>query len=96
MGQVARGKVERFDREAGLGELRGADGRLLAFHCTEIAGGTRDIAVGTEVTFELAPGHLGAWEARSVTPLSGPEPKSPGAQSARRAGGHVLDDGLAR
>lgn len=69
MGRVARGKVERFDREAGLGELRGGDGRLLAFHCTEIAGGTRDIAVGAEVTFEVAPGHLGVWEARSVTPL---------------------------
>ena len=70
MGQLARGKVEGFDREAGLGELRVGDGRLLAFHCTEIAGGTRDIAVGTEVSFELAPGHLGVWEARSITPLS--------------------------
>ena len=68
-GGVERGRVERFDQEVGLGEVRAGDGRLLAFHCTEIAGGSRQIALGTEVTFELAPGHLGIWEARSVTPL---------------------------
>ena len=66
---VERGSVERFDQEAGLGEVRAWDGRVLAFHCTEIAGGSREIAPGTEVTFEVAPGHLGLWEARSVTPL---------------------------
>ena len=68
-GKVERGKVDRFDQETGLGEVRASDGRLLAFHCTEIAGGSREIALGTEVTFEVAPGHLGIWEARSVTPL---------------------------
>ena len=66
---MERGKVERFDREAGLGEVRARDGRALPFHCTEIFDGSRDIAVGAEVTFELAPGHLGLWEARSVTPV---------------------------
>jgi cold shock CspA family protein len=68
-GGVERGRVERFDQEVGLGEVRAGDGRLLAFHCTEIAGGSRQIALGTEVTFEVAPGHLGIWEAHSVTPL---------------------------
>lgn len=66
---MERGKVERFDREAGLGEVRAGDGGALPFHCTEISDGSRDIAVGTEVMFELAAGHLGRWEARSVTPL---------------------------
>ena len=68
-GGVEWGRVERFDQEVGLGEVRAGDGRLLAFHCTEIAGGSRQIALGTEVSFEVAPGHLGIWEARSVTPL---------------------------
>lgn len=71
MVRLEMGKVERFERESGLGELRAQDGRLLGFHCTEIAGGSRDIAVGTEVTFLVAPGHLGLWEARSLTPLPG-------------------------
>lgn len=72
MTATLKGKVETFDHEAGLGELRAEGGRAYPFHCTEIADGSRDIAPGTAVTFLVAPGHLGAWEARAVTPVQGP------------------------
>jgi cold shock CspA family protein len=62
------GSVDSFDKDVGLGEVRGEDGRLYPFHCTEIADGSRDIAAGTEVSFSVAPGHLGAWEARGLRP----------------------------
>jgi cold shock CspA family protein len=63
------GKVERFDKDAGLGELRSSDGRLYGFHCTEIADGTRDITVGAPVAFVSAAGHRGIWEARALVTL---------------------------
>jgi CspA family cold shock protein len=72
MGTVSlahRGSVESFDKDVGLGEVRARDGRLYSFHCTEIGDGSRDIAVGTEVDFAVAPGHLGSWEARRVEPI---------------------------
>jgi cold shock CspA family protein len=68
MAAVSRGEVGRFDSGAGLGEVVAKGGAVYPFHCTEIADGSRDIAPGTKVTFEVAPGHLGAWEARAVTP----------------------------
>jgi CspA family cold shock protein len=67
------GTVDSFDKDVGLGEVRADDGRLYPFHCTEISDGSRDIAVGTEVSFVLAPGHLGSWEARWLEP----PPKAP-------------------
>ncbi len=62
-----RGRVEDFDQHAGYGHVRGEDGVELFFHCTAIADGTRTIPVGTEVTFEVVPGHNGRWEAASVS-----------------------------
>ncbi len=67
MKQLKRGKVERFDEQSGLGELRSESGRIYPFHCTQIDG-SRSILPGTEVFFEVGPGHLGDWEARWVTP----------------------------
>gem|GEM_PF-551786 len=64
-----RGSIDSFDKDVGLGDVRGEDGRLYPFHCTEIADGSRNIAVGTEVTFAVAPGHLGSWEARALQPI---------------------------
>lgn len=58
--------VVAFDEHRGLGEVEDADGRRFAFHCTEIVDGTRSIAVGTPVTFEIAPGPLGRWEAARI------------------------------
>jgi cold shock CspA family protein len=65
-----RGKVASFDEEAGLGQLSSEDGGNYPFHCTEVTDGSRHIAVGTPVEFQVAPGHVGRWEARGVTPLS--------------------------
>jgi cold shock CspA family protein len=60
------GTVDSFDKEVGLGEVRASDGRRYPFHCTEIADGTRDIAVGSEVAFVAVPGHIGIWEAKGL------------------------------
>jgi cold shock protein len=62
------GVVAEFDAEKGFGSVEGEDGRRLFFHCTQIAGGTRTIDVGTAVTFEVVAGHLGRYEAAEVTP----------------------------
>ncbi|MFP5255966.1 MAG: cold-shock protein [Acidimicrobiia bacterium] len=59
------GVVIDFDDHRGLGTIE-ADGRRHPFHCTAIADGTRTIEVGTPVSFTLAPGPLGRWEARDV------------------------------
>lgn len=67
----ARGKVDSFDYEIGLGEVRSEDGRLYPFHCTQISDGSRRIEVGTEVDFVVAPGHRGIWEARAIVRRSG-------------------------
>ncbi len=60
------GRVETFDKEVGLGEVRARDGRLYRFHCTEIEDGSRDIAVGADVAFVLTAGHRGTWEASAL------------------------------
>ena len=65
--EARQGKVVAFDREVGLGEVRGDDGTALPFHCIEIADGSRDIAVGTRVTYRVVP-KLGSYEASGLTP----------------------------
>ena len=42
------------------------DGTAYPFHCTAIADGTRTIAVGTAVRFEVVAGRLGRWEAADL------------------------------
>jgi len=59
------GIVTDFDREVGLGVIE-ADGVRYPFHCIEIADGTRDIAVGTEVSFDLLC-KLGRYEAAAIS-----------------------------
>jgi cold shock CspA family protein len=63
-----RGTVTEFDDPRGLGVVTGDDGARYAFHCTAIADGTRTIAVGATVEFELAP-RLGTFEATAIVPL---------------------------
>jgi cold shock CspA family protein len=65
-----RGSVAAFDEQRGLGTVE-ADGATYPFHCTQIGDGTRSIEVGTPVTFDVAAGGLGRWEAVSVTPQPG-------------------------
>ncbi|MGQ0825808.1 MAG: cold-shock protein [Actinomycetota bacterium] len=66
-GPALRGTVTAFDDHRGIGTLTGDDGREYPFHCTQIADGTRAIAVGTAVTFETMPGHLGRFEATTIS-----------------------------
>ncbi len=60
------GRVVCFDEHRGLGEVEVEDGRRYAFHCTAITDGTRTIAVGTSVDFEVAAGALGRYEAADL------------------------------
>ena len=60
------GTVTSFDDRRGLGEVTTSDGRVYPFHCTRIANGTRSIAVGTAVRFDVVPGALGRWEAAEI------------------------------
>ncbi len=60
------GTVTAFDVDRGLGTVTDVGGRELPFHCTAIADGSRRIEVGTRVTFDTAPGHLGRMEARDL------------------------------
>jgi CspA family cold shock protein len=62
----ASGTVASFEKDRGLGEIVAPDGTMYPFHCTAIADGTRDIAVGTKVTFTIAAGHLGRMEATGI------------------------------
>lgn len=61
------GVVSAFDAARGLGTILGDDGVERPFHCTQIAGGTRTIEVGTTVTFELL-AKLGRFEATAIAP----------------------------
>lgn len=63
-----RGEVVEFDEHVGLGTVRGEDGRTFAFHCTQIAGGSRTIPVGAAVVFTVRAGGRGRWEAFDVRP----------------------------
>ncbi len=66
-GAPLHGRVRSFDDQRGLGEIVADDGTVYPFHCTVIADGSRTIAPGTAVVFERIAGHLGRWEAASVT-----------------------------
>jgi cold shock CspA family protein len=59
--------VRAFDEHRGLGEVEADDGEVYPFHCTRIADGSRSIPVGVVVSFEVAPGPLGRWEAAAIT-----------------------------
>ncbi|MEP1126143.1 MAG: hypothetical protein ABJH68_19860 [Ilumatobacter sp.] len=52
-GRGATGRVVSFDAAVGLGEVESSTGERYLFHCIEIADGTRDVAVGVEVEFDL-------------------------------------------
>ncbi len=60
------GSVTAFDPASGLGVVVGADGVEYAFHCVEIADGTREISVGTDVRFSVL-AKLGRYEAAEIT-----------------------------
>ena len=61
-----RGRVRTFDEGRGLGEIEADDGTAFLFHCTAVADGSRHIAPGTPVEFDVVAGHLGHWEAAAI------------------------------
>ena len=50
---VHSGLIVEFDSPAGLGYIDSANGNRYLFHCIAIADGSREIAVGQKVLFEL-------------------------------------------
>ena len=61
-----RGRVRSFDERRGLGEIESDDRTNFPFHCTAIADGTRRIAPGTAVEFDVVAGLPGRWEATAI------------------------------
>ena len=54
------GRVTSFDDHVGAGTVTADEGEeSWFFHCTRIADGSRTIAVGTWVVFEVVPGPTG-------------------------------------
>ncbi len=81
LGGRRAGVVVAFDDAVGLGVVEARDsggaapeGARYRFHCTQIAGGSRTIRPGASVTFDVAPGRGGQWEAANVAeqPRGGP------------------------
>jgi len=62
-----RGVVVSFDDPRGIGIVRRDDGTDYPFHCTAIVNGTRTINVGTAVSFSVASGRMGRWEAVAIS-----------------------------
>ena len=61
------GIVVEFDAERGLGRIATADERRsFPFHCTQIADGTRSVAVGAAVRFDVL-AKLGRYEATAIS-----------------------------
>jgi len=64
---VETGSVEAGSVETGSVAAGGASGGgAFVFHCVAIADGTRRIAPGSAVSFRVACGLPGAWEARDI------------------------------
>ncbi len=63
---MVSGVVVSFDERAGWGSVRGDGGEELFFHCTAVADGSRTIAEGTRVDYDVIPGHCGRWQAWSL------------------------------
>lgn len=48
-----RGTVTAFDVHVGLGDITMTDGSVVMFHCAEIADGSRQIDVGSDVECDI-------------------------------------------
>ena len=60
------GTVRTFDERRGMGEITSEDGNVFAFHSTAIANGSRRIAEGAQVEFDVVAGLPGCWEAAAI------------------------------
>ena len=65
------GTVRSFDERRGVGEVTSEDGNVFAFHSTSIANGSRRIAEGAQVEFDVVAGLPGRWEAVVIEERSG-------------------------
>lgn len=63
---TATGSVTEFDKHVGLGTITSDNGAAYPFHCTALTDGSRDIAVGTKVSFTIVAGHHGRYEATQI------------------------------
>ena len=61
-----RGRVADYDDHKGWGHIATADGRLLFFHCTAIADGTRTIPADVDVDYDEVTDPRGKPEAANV------------------------------
>jgi len=75
--EVLLAVVATFDDPMGVGQLDLGDGRVVPFHCTAIADGSRTIVAGTPVAFSLVTAHHGRVEATAIVPLVTPSPATP-------------------
>jgi len=66
------GTVATFDEAGGYGtvESAGPETGTWFFHCTAIADGSRVIAEGAPVRFEVTAGRLGRFEATNLRPAA--------------------------
>ncbi len=64
-----RGRIVEFDIERGLGIIESEVGEQVIFHCTQIADGSRVIAAGAAVTYELL-AKLGRYEATAIAAVA--------------------------
>lgn len=64
-GRGLAGRVVAFDAVVGLGEIESSTGERYLFHCIEIADGSRDIAVGADVRFDVL-SKFGRYEAANI------------------------------
>jgi len=63
---VRHGWVTTFDEERGIGTVAVQGGSSFAFHITAIADGSRQIAIGSRVSFVVVAGLGGRYEAASL------------------------------
>ena len=66
--EQVRATVTSFDDPRGIGTVTTEDGRLLPFHCTAVADGSRRVVEGAAVLVEVGPGLPGRWEAVALRP----------------------------
>ena len=63
---MTAGTVAEFSEPRGIGVIE-ADGTTYAFHCTQIADGTRTVRIGAAVEFDVVPGRRGDRRLGGVT-----------------------------
>ena len=67
---MATGVVSEWDDHGGYGTITDdATGESHFFHCTQLLDGSRTTQVGEKVTFEVAAGRLGRWEAVEIAKI---------------------------